>query len=62
MLLRKGYLNKDDIRHGLLAFTLSVRECQTEFLPLDYPRVVKALRILNKTISEVVLAKWYEHC
>ena len=62
MLHRKGYLTSDEMRHGLLAYTLSARDCGKEFLPLEYSKVVKAFRLLNKTLSEHVLDRWYQHC
>lgn len=62
LLHKKNYLTSDDIRHGLLAFTLSARELKTEYLPIRYSAIVKCLRVLNKTMSEAVLQKWYDHC
>jgi adenylate kinase family enzyme len=62
LLLKKNYLTSDDIRHGLLAFTLSARDQKTEFIPLKYEKIVKCLRVLNKTMSEAILNRWYEFC
>jgi len=44
-LIKKGYLTADEIRHSLLAYTLTAREFQTEFLSLEYEKVNKALRV-----------------
>ncbi len=43
MLTKKGHLTPDEIRHALLAYTLASRDCKSEFLPLDYDCVNKAL-------------------
>lgn len=45
LVLRNGYLTNDQVRHALNAYTLSVREARTEFLPLVYETVIKALRV-----------------
>ena len=45
ILIKKGYLSADEIRHALLAYTLTAREFQIEFLPLEYEKVNKALRV-----------------
>ncbi len=62
MLQKKGYLSSDEMRQGLLAYTLTARDCGKEFLPLEYSKVVKAFRLLNKTLSQHVLDRWYQHC
>jgi hypothetical protein len=62
LLLKKTYLTADEIRHGLLAFTLCARDHKTEFIPLRYAQIIKCLRVLNKTMSESVLEKWYDYC
>lgn len=62
IITRKMYLTTDEIRHGISAYTLISRECKSEFLPLFVEKIIKAFRLVNKTISEVVLKKWYEHC
>ena len=45
ILLKKGFLTADEIRHALLAYTLAARDCKTEFLPLVYSCVIQALRV-----------------
>jgi hypothetical protein len=45
ILLKKGYLTADEIRHALLAYTLTARDAKREFLPLDHEWVNKALRV-----------------
>jgi hypothetical protein len=45
ILTKKGYLSADEIRHALLTYTLTARDEKREFLPLDYERVNKALRV-----------------
>ncbi len=62
MIHRKGYLSSDEIRQGLLAYTLTARDCSREFLPLDHEKLVKAFRLLNKTLSQHVVDRWYQHC
>lgn len=58
---RKGYLTGDEIRQGIIAYTLISRECKSEWLPMYVEKIIKTFRMVNKTISEVVLKKWYEH-
>eukprot|EP00347_Sterkiella_histriomuscorum_P021092 403335284 len=61
MITRKSYMTIDEIRHGLLAYTLISRECKNEWLPMYVEKIIKAFRMVNKTISEVILKKWFEH-
>lgn len=60
-LTKKSYLSHDEIRQAIIAYTLISRECKEEWLPMYVEKIIKAFRIVNKTISEVVLQKWYEH-
>lgn len=61
IITKKGYLTVDEIRQGVMAYTLTARETKSEWLPFTTEKVLKAFRILNRTISEVVLKKWYDH-
>jgi hypothetical protein len=45
ILTKKGYLGADEIRHALLAYTLTAREGSCEFLPLEFSKVARALRV-----------------
>ncbi len=45
ILVKKGYLTADEIRHALLAYTLTARDCKSEFVTLDYAMIIKALRV-----------------
>ncbi len=45
IITRKGYLTIDEIRHGLLAYTLISRECKAEFLPMYVEKIIKAFRV-----------------
>ena len=45
LVLRNGYMTNDQVRHALNAYTLAVRDARTEFLPLVYETVIKALRV-----------------
>ena len=47
IITRKSYLSSDEIRHGLLAYTLISRECKSEFLPLYVEKIIKAFRVSN---------------
>jgi len=60
IIISKGFLSLDDIRAGLTAFTLISRETKSEFLPLFMEKIMKAFRLVNKTICETVLKKWYQ--
>lgn len=60
-ILRRMLMTVDEIRHGILAYTLISRECKSEWLPMYVEKLQKAFRIVNKTISEVVLKRWFEH-
>ncbi len=51
----------DEIRHGVTAYTLISRECKSEWLPMYVEKILKAFRMVNKTIGEVILNKWFEH-
>ncbi len=59
---QKNLLSGDEIRHGLNAYTLIVRETKEEFLSMYVEKVIKAFRLVNKSISELVLKKWYNRC
>jgi hypothetical protein len=48
IVIKSGYLTGDQIRHGLAAFTLATRDSKMDFLPLQYDKVVKALRVREK--------------
>lgn len=61
IITKKGYMTIDEIRHGVMAYTLISRECKSEWLPMYVEKILKAFRIVNKTISEVILNKWFEH-
>lgn len=61
IITKKSYMTCDEIRHGLLAYTLISRECKSEWLPMYVEKIIKSFRMVNKTISEVVLKKWFEH-
>ena len=45
VLLKKQYLTGDDIRHGVDAYTLTIRETKSEYLNLTFERVQKAFRV-----------------
>ena len=51
MLVKRGYIKGDEIRHGLLAYTLSTRYCKTEFLALQHEQIDKAFRVSNQYIT-----------
>ena len=55
IIISKGFLSNDEVRSGLTAYTLVSRECKHEFLPLYLEKVIKAFRLVNKTISETIL-------
>ena len=45
VLLKKQYLTGDDIRFGVDAYTLTIRETKSEYLNLTFERVQKAFRV-----------------
>ena len=42
---RKSYLSIDEIRQGIIAYTLISRECKHEFLPMYVEKIIKAFRV-----------------
>ncbi|CDW81298.1 UNKNOWN [Stylonychia lemnae] len=61
IITRRAYLSGDEIRQGIIAYTLISRECKSEWLPMYVEKIIKTFRMVNKTVSEVVLKKWFEH-
>jgi hypothetical protein len=62
LIIRKyNFLSVDTIRHALNAFELECKFTKQDYLYLIENRVHKALRLINKSISELVLKKWFEH-
>jgi hypothetical protein len=61
IITKKGYMTLDEIRQGVMAYTLTARETKSEWLLFTTDKILRAFRILNKTISEVILKKWYDH-
>ena len=62
LIIRKfNFLSVDTIRHALNAFELECRATKQDFLYLVDDRVHKALRLINKSISELIVKKWFEH-
>lgn len=51
LLLRNNHLTSDQLRHALNAFTLTARDCKTEFLPLAHDTLLKALRVTTSTLN-----------
>ena len=45
ILLRKQYLTVDDIKYGVDAYTLAIRETKSEYLDLTFEKVQKAFRV-----------------
>ena len=45
VLLNKQYLTYDDIKFGVDAYTLTVRELKCEYINLQYEKVQRAFRV-----------------
>ena len=45
VLLNKQYLTGDDIRYGVDAYTLTVREFKCEYINLNFEKVQRAFRV-----------------
>lgn len=62
LIIRKhNFLSIDTIRHSLNAFELECRATKQDYLYLIDDKVHKCLRLINKSISEHVVKKWFEH-
>ena len=58
VLLNKQYLTVDDIRYGIEAYTLTIRETKSEYLDLNFEKVQKAFRLCNRAISMDIFKSW----
>jgi len=60
LLLRNGHFTSDLLRHALNAFTLTARDCKTEFLPLVHETILKALRVTSFLILLIACKPDYQ--
>ena len=51
-----------EIRAGINAFTLMEKDIKATNLPLKEPILDKALRLINKTMSEDLIRSWIKKC
>eukprot|EP00347_Sterkiella_histriomuscorum_P022402 403338620 len=61
-LYKKRILTLQEIRDGLLAFQLTVKETGSEYLPLQAEILNKCLRLINKVIGPRQIQMWIEKC
>lgn len=55
-------LSLSEIKDGLLAYTLTVRELETDYLPLQSEILIKSLRLINKVMSPKMIKMWMHKC
>ena len=64
VIVKRNYLSIEQIRLGLNAYVLSCRhpEPKQDYLYLFKDnKIHKTLRLINMSISDDILKKWYEH-
>jgi hypothetical protein len=45
IILSKGFMKMDEIRQGVLAYTLVIRETKSEFLIWEGEKIIKTFRV-----------------
>jgi len=62
LIIRKNnFLSIETIRHSLNAFELECRATKQDYLYLVDDKVHKALRLINKSISDHIFRKWFDY-
>ena len=58
VIVKRNYLSLKEIRAGLIAFELIEKELKETNLPLKEDVILKALRLINKTVSGELVKQW----
>ena len=61
VLLNKQYLTYDDIKFGVDAYTLTVRELKCEYINLQYEKVQRAFRVSKSPTLTMAIAYKSSH-